>query len=94
MVLSVPLKGGTIVTHMAYTPHLELLGLRSETRAIYGNPKYISSPFMDTLIYYEYVDVIYVADDPWIRYRSGGMLGRLMAGWPPWGYGVGLSMGR
>ena len=49
---------------------------------------------MDTLIYYEYVDVIYVADDPWIRYRSGGMLGRLMAGWPPWGYGVGLSMGR
>ena len=60
------------------TPHLELLGLRSEIKAFIGNPKCISSPFLDSLTDDEYFYGIYVTDDTWIIYRDEEMLDEWM----------------
>ena len=55
---------------MTKIPHIELLGLRSKIKAYVGNPKYISIPYLDILIYYGYVDVIYVTYNPLIKDSS------------------------
>ena len=39
--------------------------------------KYMSIPFLNSLIYYEDVDLIYVTNDPWIIYRSE----KILCGW-------------
>ena len=92
LVLSVPLQDGIVVTQTTQIPHLELLGLRSEIKAFVGNPKFISSPCLDSLIDDEDVDVIYDPDDPWNTDRSVELLGEWLDDHPgavvlesPWG---------
>ena len=77
---------------MTQIPHLYIMGPRSETKEFVGNLKQISSPCLDSLIYIEYVNVIYVTDDTCITDRTEDMLDERLDVYPgsavldyPWG---------
>ena len=65
IILSVPHTGGVAVTETPQIPPPELLGRRKEIIAYIGNPKYVSSPCLDTMMdETKEVDVVFNPDDP------------------------------
>ena len=65
LVLSVPHKGGVATTQTPQIPPMELLGLRREFKANFNNPKYVSSPCLNSLRDGGEVVDVYFEDEEW-----------------------------
>ena len=65
LVLSVPHTGGIAITETPQIPPIELLAKRSEIKAIFGNPKLVSSPCLTHMMSEETVKSIHFPDEAW-----------------------------